>query len=69
MLSRVIDENNRFIKSLKSALQSINDDSELSIVLVTDKIKFQKGSMQKINLPHGSEVTAIMPGGGRRRRA
>ena len=46
--SRIIDENNRFIKSLKSALESINDDSELSLVLVADEIKFQKGSMQKI---------------------
>ena len=56
---------NSYIKSFKAALEYVDDDSELSLVLVADKKKIPKGEhARKYSFPQGSEVAAIMPGEG-----
>ena len=64
-LTQIIEENNNYIKSFKTALEFLKDDSELSLVLVADKSKIPVGEhSRRFNLPQGSEVAAIMPGEG-----
>ena len=64
-LTKIIEENNSYIKSFKSALEYVSDDNELSLVLLADKKKIPAGDhSRRYNLPQGSEVAAIMPGEG-----
>ena len=64
-LTGIIEKNSSYIKSFKAALEYVDDDSELSLVLVADKKKIPKGEhARKYSLPQGSEVAAIMPGEG-----
>ena len=64
-LTQIIEENNNYIKSFKTALELVKDSSELSLVLVADKNKIPVGEhSRRFNLPQGSEVAAIMPGEG-----
>ena len=64
-LTKIIEENNSYVKSFKTALEFAKDDSEISLVLLADKKKIPVGEHpRRFNLPQGSEVAAIMPGEG-----
>ena len=64
-LTRIIEENNSYIKSFKAALEYVSGDNELSLVLLADKKKIPVGDhKRRYSLPQGSEVAAIMPGEG-----
>ena len=64
-LTTIIEKHNPYIKSFKAALEYVDDNSELSLLLIADKKKIPKGEhSRRYNLPQGSEVAAIMPGEG-----
>ena len=64
-LTKIIEENNSYIKSFKSAMEYISDNNEVSLVLLADKKKIPVGEhSRRYNLPQGSEIAAIMPGQG-----
>ena len=58
-LTQIIEENNNYVKSFKTAIECVTDDSEVSLVLVADKSKIPVGEhSRRFNLPQGSEVAA-----------
>ena len=64
-LTKIIEDNNSYIKSFKTALEYISGDDEMSLVLLADKKKIPHGDhKRRYSLPQGSEVAAIMPGEG-----
>ena len=54
---------NPYVQSLKSALEIVGEDDEKKIVLVASKKKTNDGKPGSYNLPSGSEVAVLMPGG------
>lgn len=65
MLTRVLEENNSYVRSFKTALEYVSLDSEVSLCIIADKAKVPKGQHSgRYSLPQGSEVAAILPGEG-----
>ena len=64
-LTKILEENNSYIQSFKTALEYVSDDSEVSLCLIADKKKVPKGEhSRRYSLPQGSGVAAILPGEG-----